>query len=89
MAVFVVLVGHAVVPANITVERLRGLHAVLYLLLGQAVEGEALTVGELGHETVGGENVGVLVHGSLLWIWVHYNTLACRSLWVILRWSGI
>ena len=55
------LVGHAVVPANIPVERLRGLHAGLCLLIGQAVEGEALAVGELGHETVSGENVGVLV----------------------------
>mgnify|MGYP007060631427 CR=1 FL=1 len=78
MAVFVVLVGHAVVPANITVERLRGLHAVLCLLLGQAVEGEALAVGKFGHKAVRGEHFGDFVHGL-----PPCSVLFCR---IITRW---
>ena len=63
MAVFVVLVGHAVVPANIPVERLCGLHAGLCLLFGQAVEGESLTIRKFRHKAICGEDFWVLVHG--------------------------
>ena len=62
-SVFVVLIGHAVIPAYIAVLCLRRLHAVLCLLLGEAVKGEALAVGKFGHKAVRGEHFGDFVHG--------------------------
>ena len=51
-AVFVVQIGHAVIPRNIPVLGLGGLHALLCLRFGQAVEQQAGTVGKLGNKTV-------------------------------------
>lgn len=52
LAVFVVQIGHAVIPRNIPVLGLGGLHALLCLRFGQAVEQQAGTVGKLGNKTV-------------------------------------
>lgn len=61
-AVFVMQIGHAVIPCNISVLGLGGLHALLCLRFGQTVEQQAGTVGKLGNKTVrrinGGQGAG-------------------------------
>ena len=71
--VFVVLVGYAVEPGNISMLSLGGLHALPRLLLGQAVKGEALAVGKLSHKAERRENLLCVVHGVPP-VLLHYNT---------------
>ena len=64
-AVFVVQIGHAVIPCNIPVLGLGGLHALLCLRFGQTVEQQAGTVGKLGNKTVRRINGHVFVIHAL------------------------
>lgn len=64
-AVFVVQIGHAVIPRNIPVLGLGGLHALLCLRFGQTVEQQAGTVGKLGNKTVRRINGHVFVIHAL------------------------
>lgn len=65
LAVFVVQIGHAVIPRNIPVLGLGGLHALLCLRFGQTVEQQAGTVGKLGNKTVRRINGHVFVIHAL------------------------
>ena len=64
-AVFLVQIGHAVIPCNIPVLSLGGLHALLCLRFGQTVEQQAGTIGKLGNKPVRRINGHVFVIHAL------------------------